>query len=305
MKKHNQIIVFLIAFFSCIGGIKAQTPSDAIMMNKRETCIALIYEHGSWDRYWEGETLRGNGNIGTFSRNIFMPMLAIGIIDQLNLIIATPYIQTESSGGQLAGVKGFQDLNVALKAQLLNKDLGNGKLAFLSTLGFATPMTNYLSDYMPYSLGLGTNELSLRGILQYKLNNGVYFRTAVAHLWRGQTEIERDFYYNNGSYYTSFMDVPNAWNVNGALGIWMLDKSLKLEAEYLSLRCTKGDDIRVYNAPQPTNKMEVSQVGFSAHYYFQKGKGFGLLAYGSQIIDGRNMGKFQSIGLGATYQFKL
>jgi hypothetical protein len=57
--------------------------------------------------------------------------------------------------------------------------------------------------------------------------------------------------------------------------------------------------------PQPTNKMEVEQVSFFAHYYFKKGvKGLGVLGYYSQVIDGRNMGKSTTIGGGVTYQFK-
>jgi hypothetical protein len=169
-------------------------------------------------------------------------------------------------------------------------------------------MSNYLSDYMPYSLGLGTNEVTLRGILHYQLDKGMYVRLAGAYLWRGQTETERDYYYNNGSYYSTFMDVPNAWNYNATIGTWLFDYSLKVEASYMALKSTAGDDIRPYNSPQPTNKVEVEQVGFFAQYYFKKlepVKGLGVLAYYSNMINGRNMGKFSNIGVGATYQFKV
>ncbi|MDZ7649022.1 MAG: hypothetical protein U5K54_18680 [Cytophagales bacterium] len=46
--------------------------------------------------------------------------------------------------------------------------------------------------------------------------------------------------------------------------------SLRLEASYVGLKSTSGDDIRKYNAPQPTNKMEFDQVGFLSQYYFKK-----------------------------------
>lgn len=305
MKKYLLPHLFSVLLLSA-GSLMAQTPSDEILMKKYELCVALTYDHGEWNQYWEGTYLRGNENIGTFTRATVMPMMAAGITDKLNLLIATPYVQTKSTGGQLAGVKGFQDISIALKYEIIKKQIGKGKLQLLGTAAFATPMTNYLSDYMPYSLGLGTNEWTLRGILHYQLDKGMYVRAAGAHLWRGQTEVERNYYYNNGSYYTTYMDVPNAWNYNATLGTWLFKYALRVEASYMALKSTSGDDIRAYNSPQPTNRMEMAQVGFFAQYYFkEKLKGLGVLAYYAQVIDGRNMGKSTNIGAGATYQFKV
>lgn len=233
-------------------------------------------------------------------------MIAIGLHDKVNLIITAPYVKTDSkepNGGKQFGVRGMQDIGISLKAQLLDKQIGLGKLALLTNVGFSTPMTNYLSDYLPYSLGFGANEWSVRGIVQFKMDNGIYVQSSLAHLWRGQTEIERDYYYNNGSYYTNLMDVPNAWNFNGAAGIFLFRNSLKLEANYVGLNATSGDDIRKYNAGQPTNKVEVGQIGFSSQYFIKKE--ISLMAYYSKIISGRNMGQFSNFGLGASYQFKI
>jgi len=308
MKKYLLLILCMLMLFASKLA-QAQTPSDAIMMKQREICFALNYDYGTWDHYWEGVDLRVNGNIGTLTRNTTAPMVAYGITSKLNVLLSTPYVQTESTGGQLAGVKGFQDISLALKYEAFNKKIGKGKLLLLPVGAFAIPMTNYLSDYQPYSLGLGTTEWTLRGIVQYELDKGPYVRGSVAHLWRGQTEVERDYYYNNGSYYTTYMDVPNAWNYQGTLGAWLFDSSLQVEATYFVMNCTSGDDIRAYNSPQPTNKVEFSQVSFFAHYYFKKFekiKGLGVMGYYSQMLDnGRNMGKFTNIGGGVTYQFKL
>lgn len=291
----------------CGGAVlQAQTPTDAIMMKKREVCAALIYDHGTWDEYWEGPTLRGNENIGTLTRNTVMPMIAFGILDNLNVIVSTPYVKTESSGGQLAGVEGFQDFGIVVKYQAFQKKLGPGNLSFIPVLGFATPMTNYLSDYLPYSLGMGTTELTGRGILQYEMDNGFYLRASYAYLWRGQTKAERDYYYADGSYYTPWMDVPNANNAQAALGKWFFQKALRVEGSYTILNCTDGDDIRKYNSPQPTNKVEVSQVsGYAQYYPIKKLRGLGFVGYWSQMVDGRNMGKFTNYGIGATYLFKI
>lgn len=308
MKKYLQLILCMVILFA--GRLThAQTPSDAIMMKQREICFALNYDYGTWDHYWEGPELRVNDNIGTLTRTTTMAMVAYGITNKFNALLTVPYVQTKSSGGQLAGVKGFQDISLALKYEAFNKKVGKGKLMLLPVVAFSTPMTNYLSDYQPYSLGLGTTEWTLRGIVQYELDKGPYVRGSVAHLWRGQTEVERDYYYNNGSYYTTYMDVPNSWNYQGTLGAWLFGSSLQVEATYFVMNSTSGDDIREYNAPQPTNKVEFSQVSFFAHYYFkkiEKIKGLGVMGYYSQMLDeGRNMGKFTNMGGGFTYQFKF
>lgn len=305
MKKFLRVVWIL---FPLCGALHAQTPTDAVMMKQFESCFAVIYDQGTWDHYWEGDYLRTNGNVGTFSRKMILPMIAIGLHEKLNLIVSAPHIRTESkegSGGYLQGASGMQDFGVSLKARVFEKSAGTAKVSLLTNVGYSTPMTDYLSDYVPYSLGFGASEWSLRGIGHFKMLNGLYATAGLAHLWRGQTRIERDYYYSNGSYYTDLMDVPDAWHFNAAAGIMLFDNSWKLEANYMSTKCTSGDDIRKYNAGQPTNKVEAGQVGFMTQYFFKNVKGLGLLAYYSKIISGRNMGQFSDLGLGVTYQFKF
>lgn len=307
MKNHLQRTLLLAVLLSQAYVIWAQTPADDLMMKKQEICLAATYETGSWDHYWEGTLLRTNGNIGTFTKTATTPMIAYGITDKINFLVGVPYITTEATGGQLAGAKGLQDLGLAIKAQLLSTDLGPGKASIFGTVGYSFPVSNYLSDYMPFSIGLKTREAAVRGIAQYRLNMGLYVRGTAAYLWRGQSKVERDSYYNNGQFYSEWMDVPNAFNYSGTLGMWFFNNSLKIEANYVAVHCLSGDDIRIYNSPQPTNKMSFDQVGMFAHYFF-KGKllkGFGLMAFYGDIIKGRNMGKAQSMGGGLNYQFKL
>lgn len=307
MKKQVLHILVLAACACQSYTTWAQTPSDDLMMKKRKICFAATYETGSWDEYWEGTRLRTNGNIGTFTRTATTPMIAYGITDKINFLAGVPYVTTEATGGQLAGVQGMQDLGLAVKAELLRKQLGPGKVSVFTTLGYSFPVSNYLSDYMPFSIGLKTREATGRAIVQYRLDMGLYARGTAAYLWRGQSRIERDAYYNDAHYYSEWMDVPNAVNYSGTLGMWLFKNSLKIEANYIAVHCLSGDDIRIYNAPQPTNKMSFDQVGMFAHYFF-KGKllkGFGIMAFYGDVIKGRNMGKAQSMGGGLNYQFKL
>ncbi|MCW5909939.1 MAG: transporter [Cyclobacteriaceae bacterium] len=303
MKKILLLPVFCLGFATIT---LSQTFSDAIMMNKKEICFAFMYDQGTWDQYWEGATLITNENIGTFTRATYMPMIAYGITGKLNVLLSIPYVSTKSTGGQLAGVQGLQDVNVAVKYEAFKKDFGKHRVSALAVAQFGTPMTNYLSDYMPYSLGLGTQEVTGRVIGQYEFNKKIYVRASAAYVWRGQTEAERPYYYANGSYYTTFMDVPSAVNYQAILGGWALKHNLRLEASYNILNCVDGDDIRRWNMPQPTNKMEVTQAGFFAQYYFKSIeplKGFSLMASYNQVLEGRNMGKTTGFGGGITYQF--
>lgn len=286
--------------------LRAQTPSDAIMMKAKQACVLLEYNYGSFDQYWEGSLLRENQTIATVRRNTVLPMMAVGIWDRLNFYVGLPFVKTESSdpnGGKFAGASGLQDLSVALKYQFINQLNDSGAFSALATVGFSTPASNYLPDYMPYSLGLGAPELSYRAIAQYQWRNGLYLRGAAAYLWRGYAEAEREYYYNDGGYYTPWMDVPNAVTAEGVLGLWALQNSLQLELSYFGSYSTSGDDIRSYNAPQPTNDIEMDRVGLFAHYYFPTLTGLGLVAYHNRVINGKNAAKISTTGVGVTYLF--
>ena len=303
MNLKSRFLGLLIASWGIINLSIAQTPLDGLMMRKGEICVALVYEDAKWDRYWEGTYLRDNDNVGTFSRKSVMPMIVGGITDKINFIVSLPYVKTSATGGQLTGVEGIQDFSLSLKAQLVDHTMGKGKLMVFSNLSFSTPASNYLSDYLPFSLGFGANELGMRAIGQYELDKGPYFRVSAAYLHRGTTEAERNFYYQDGAYYTATMDVPNAVHGQVALGSWFFEKRLRVEASLTALRCSSGDDIRIYNAPQPTNKVDFDRVEGFAQYYFKNVKGLGVLGYYNYMFSGRNMGQFSGYGLGLTYQF--
>ncbi|MBK7607489.1 MAG: hypothetical protein IPI18_09925 [Saprospiraceae bacterium] len=76
-----------------------------------------------------------------------------------------------------------------------------------------------------------------------------------AIIWRIR-KAERSYYYTNGSYYTPWMDVPNAQD-GWYIGFWTLNNSLQLELSYSGSKSTSGDDIRAYNAAQPTNDIDM------------------------------------------------
>lgn len=232
-------------------------------------------------------------------------MIVGGITDKVNVLLSLPYVKTAASAGQLTGVQGIQDLGISVKALFLEKSIGKGKLTGFSNLSYSTPASNYLADYMPFSLGFGAKELGIRAIGKYELGKGPYVRASYAYLNRGTTHAERQFYYANGSVYTSTMDVPDALQGQLSLGSWLFNYRLRVEASLTTIRSTSGDDIRTYCMPLPTNKVDFDRVeGFAQYYFKSNGRGFGLIASYHQAISGRNMGQFSGYGLGITYQFK-
>jgi hypothetical protein len=286
--------------------VEAQTATDGIMMPKGDLCIALMADKGSWDHYWEGTNLISNGNVGTLKRTSIMPMVAYGITDRILVFVQLPYVSTESTGGQMSGVSGLQDIGLAIKGNLFSRDIGKGTLHIFGVGEYSRPITNYLSDYMPYSLGLGTDQITARAIAHYRWDMGLYLRASGAHIWRGYTKVERDYYYQDGSVYSEWMDVPNAVNAQAVAGFYFLEDMLQLEMQYTLLHATSGDDIRRWNPGQPTNRMKMDIVGGSLRFYVPGTlSGLSLIAGYQHTISGRNMGQFSTLFGGLTYQFNV
>jgi hypothetical protein len=303
----NKLLRHCCLFLACFSPLTiiAQTPADAIMMRKGEFCGAVLYSNESWDEYWEGTLKRSNGNIGTFTRQSITPMFALGLSDKINVLAMLPWVSTKASQGQLQGVSGIQDFSVFVKATALNKDIGNGKLTFHPAVGFSIPTSDYLEDYAPFSLGLGCPDLSLRGILQYRLNMGLYLRGTAAYQVRGTAKIERDFYYTDHAIYSDKVDMPNAWVYGATLGAWMFGNSLKLELTFDGMNTIGGFDIRRQDAGFPANNMDFTRIGGGFHYYLPFNPSFSVIGNYGQVLTGRNVGQATTITAGLAYQFQL
>lgn len=310
MLRNKNLIPLILLWISYLIPAEStgQTPLDELMMPKQDLCILVNYEFGKFDQYWEGEELRKNGTIATVQRRTGLVMAAYGITDKLDMYLGLPFVQTNSTipnGGKFAGTSGLQDLSTGFKYKILDKKTEKHQLSLLASTMFSFPVSNYLSDYQPYSLGLKTPQLAWRILGHYQLPNGLYGRAVAGYVWKGYTKAEREYYYNNGSYFTPWMDVPNSINFDLTVGKWFLQNSLRVEATLSTQNSVSGDDIRAYNAPQPTNKVDFMRLGGFAHYYFPKINGLGVLGYWNQVIDGRNMPEISTWGLGVTYQFGL
>jgi hypothetical protein len=167
--------LFVSCLFVSVLHLQAQTDADAIMMAKKNLCIGGTYGYSSWKDYWEGTLKRNNQNLGTVSTQMIGIMGTYGISKKLNVLFGLPYIQTKASAGTLHGQKGFQDLSLWLKYMPVETALGNGTISVYGIGGFSFPVTGYVRDYLPLSIGMHSKNLTLRAMVDYQL--GSFFTT--------------------------------------------------------------------------------------------------------------------------------
>ncbi|MCY7353381.1 MAG: hypothetical protein LH606_22435 [Cytophagaceae bacterium] len=290
---------------SALSGAFAQTPNDGLMMGKRYICNVLTYSNGSWSGYWEGPLKRSNPNIGTFTSQNVMFMSAYGVTSRLNVIVGLPYIWTKSDGGHMAGQRGLQDGSLFLKWQPLKAKTKVGTFSAFAVGGISVPLSNYVPDMLPFSIGIRSKTASLRGILNYNLN-GFYLTGAAGYTARGPITIDRDAYQAEGRIYdTNKVMPPNVVDASARLGF--VNKHLQIEGFVESMTSQSGDDIRRQDAPFPTNKMDMTSAGAMAkvHFFTKSGAFFTVLGQYSQVLSGRNVGQATAYTLGAQHTFRV
>jgi hypothetical protein len=275
----------------------AQMPHDGIYMNKKLACGAVIYGNSSWTNYWENQLFRENQNIGRLTTESMTAMLAYGITKKLNVIAMVPYVRTHASQGNLLGQKGFQDASIWLKA----KGYSAKGFSLHGVVGLSMPMSNYVPDFMPMSIGLGSKALTIRGMISYDLPHHMYLNSSIAYQMRSNVIADRDAYLSgNKMYQTNQVAVPDAYDAAFRFGYLKKDNQLELFAETFS--CTKGDDIRRNDMPFMSNDMTMTTVGVYGKY---QPKTLGVNAKVAYVVDGQNVGQSLSLSVGVLYQFNL
>lgn len=276
----------------------AQSPNDGLMMPQGQLCILGQYSNSTWEDYWQGETKRSNLNLGSLTTQSAMLMGNYGITKNLNAMVGLPYVWTKASVSYLAGQKGVQDLSVFLKYQAVEVAAAGGALKVQATGGLSTPVSDYTGDFLPFSIGLHSKTASLRAIVNYTTDFGLYVTAQAGHTWRSTTKADRDSYlFENELVYSDEMPVPNVFDYSARLGF--IKPRYQAELWYDSFTGLSGDNIRYNEAPQATNKMAAAQAGIFGKYFVTKR--LGLLATVSQVLSGRNVGEALSWTAGATY----
>lgn len=279
---------------------QAQTENDGIMMKKKQWCNGATYMYTTWDHYWEGTLKRDNDNIGRYTNQAVMYMSNYGITDKLNVIASLSYVWTHVTAGTLHGLHGFQDVTAAVKYQAVTAHLGGGTLKLFAVGGFSTPVSNYVIDFQPLSIGLGSTNLSGRITADYQ--HGIFYATASgAYVWRSNVKLDRTSYYDTEIHYTNEVKMPDMLHFNGNLGVRI--KFLVAEANVENITTLGGFDIRRNDMPFPSNKMNMTNVGVHAKYTLPFFTHVEVLGGGSYTVAGRNVGQALMLHAGAYYIF--
>jgi hypothetical protein len=266
----------------------AQTDMDAIMMEKKQFCVGPMYAYSSWKNYWEGTLKRDNANLGTVSTQAFALMGAYGISGKLNILFNVPYIKTKASAGTLHGMQGIQDLSLFVKWMPIEKQLGPGMFSLYGIGGVSFPLSNYVVDFLPMSIGIHSTTATARLMLDYQIDK--FFATGSAsYVFRSNINIDRTSYYTDQIHLSNEVEIANASNFNFRTGY----RSSKLIAEAIVNIWTTlgGNDITRNNMPFPTNKMDATTVGGNIKYVVSKNHNLSLVGGGNYVVAGRNVGQ--------------
>src|SRR4051812_42133715 len=83
--------LLLLCVLLCAIPALAQMPNDGLMMPVKTLCTGFMYQHDSWDRYWEGSLKRDNGNIGTWTSQSVTWYGVYGVTPKLNVMASLPF----------------------------------------------------------------------------------------------------------------------------------------------------------------------------------------------------------------------
>jgi len=304
MKKLLNQKRFLIGVLLCckMNAGFAQTDIDAIMMEKNAFCVGPMYSYSSWKNYWEGTLKRENLNIGKVSTQMFGLMGNYGVGRNLNALFSVPYVKTKASAGTLHGLKGVQDLSLFLKWRAFQKKMGYGRLSIFGIAGVSFPLTNYVADFLPLSIGLHSKTASARVMVDYERNN-LFVTGSATFVYRDNIEIDRTSYYTTEMHYTNEVEMPNGSNYN--LRVGFRNHRLIAEAVVNNWTTLGGFDITRNNMPFPSNRMNATTVGVNLKYVLPPLPQLSIVAGGNTTVAGRNMGQATNVYASFFYVFNL
>lgn len=278
----------------------AQSEADAIMMNKKQFCHGFNYEQAAWDHYWEGTYKRNNENLGTVTTQSLAYMGAYGITDKLNLTLTVPYIWTKASAGTLHPLNGLQDGSLFIKWIPVTRKFGDHTIRLFALGGISTPLSDYAVDFLPMSIGLGSTNLTAKGMVDYSWKRFTVTGSA-AFTWRSNVTLDKDAYYDTRAHLTNEVKMPHATQYQLRTGY--RGKYLIAEALLTNRTTLGGFDITRNNMPFPSNRFNSTMVGLHLKYTLKGFTNLSLLGGGNYTVAGRNVGQTKAFNLGIFYAF--
>jgi len=295
------LILAIVLVPSLLG---AQTIDDGIMMTKQRLFTGNVYTHESWEQYWEGALKRTNGNVGTITTQTNSWFANYGATDRLNLIASVPYIWTHASQGVLHGMQGVQDVTVAAKYRLFQTPSALGSMRGLAVVVAGLPLTDYLADFQPLSIGNQSKRFGGRFTLNAQSERGVYLDVSTAYTIRAQVKLDRPYYYTDGRLFmTNVVEMPEVFD--WALGVGYLKHDLNARFSFSQQHTLGGGDIRRQDSPFISNRTNFARVGGMVMYPIPKLRQLAVQGAYAYTVDGRNVGQATTMSAGLLYTFRF
>lgn len=292
-------IIYKLSLLAILNSLhffaNAQMMNDGIFMAKGNLCGGVSYSRDSWKNYWEGTLYRENKNLGTLTTEIVTLAGNYGISDRFNVMAMLPYVSINPSTGTSQGFSGIQDLTMSVKYRIVQAS----NLSVIGSVGSSIPMTNYVAESMPYSIGNQSKTLFGRAILYYTLPANLALTAVATYTARSNVVIDAGMHYSNDkAYFISEVPMPDVANFGGKFGHysfrWQLEATLDKQVTYGT------DDIRRNLMPVICDKFDYTKVGFIAAYRIPQLKDLQIMLTGSKILSGRNVGESTSFSIGIT-----
>jgi hypothetical protein len=221
-----------------------------------------------------------------------------GIKDNLNLLFNVPYVSNNVSAGTLHAMSGLQDASAWLKWMPIEKEVKNGYVSVYLLGGASMPISDYIVDYLPVAIGLKSNTLSGRLMVDYQAGNFTITASETFTL-RGNTQLERNSYYTTSAIISDQVNMPNTNTVSlrsGYRSNWLIAELILSDTKTLG-----GFDITKNNMPFPSNRMNATTIATNLKYEIQKVPGLSVVGGASQVIKGRNIGQSTGFYSGIFY----
>ncbi|AUD04569.1 hypothetical protein [Spirosoma pollinicola] len=275
---------------------QAQGLIDGFMRGQRKASLAVFGSRSTYDTYFVNTTEAKNPNLGTVTTEALTVVGTYGLGYDLDLIVAAPYIRTQSSAGYSPKQEGFQDVSAALRWEAFDYKIGRARLSWIFAAGYSMPIQNYVNDAL-VAIGRGSKNMDGRTMLHLKTRS--FFLTGqYGYIRNGQVNLDHIVNYYDPSQTNpnsgSKVNVPDVTELIVRGGF--VTKLFNIDVWGQRQRPqSSGTDIGP-GIPFPTNVIGFTKVGATA--YIRLLKQFGLTAGYSTTLDGRNTGKSTQINAG-------
>lgn len=287
------------------SSVRAQTIDDGLLAPGKSLFTGVFYGHDTWSEYWEGTLKRDNQNVGTLTTDNVTWLANYGVGSRLNLIAMLPYVSTGSSGGTLHPQSGLQDLTFVAKLRFFEAHPGATRVVRgFAVASFAFPVSDYVADLLPLSIGSQSNRLSGRLTGHYREDFGLFVDATAAYTFRGNVTLDRPSYFTDGQLFlTDQVEMPDVFDYTVRAGY--MGHGFMIPVSFTRQLTQGGGDIRRQDMPFVSNKMNYSRIDGMARYTLKKPADLAFQVGVSRVLTGRNVGDSTTIGAGILYTLRF